>query len=47
VRRIVWLLVLERDDDEHVERRGIARWAIIGLAVLGVSAVIVWRVLMR
>lgn len=43
--RFVWMLIWERDGEEPREWSGLLRWAIVGLAVIGVAAVIVWRLL--
>lgn len=46
--RITWLLMITRERDDEFDpdpthHSGLMRWAIIGLAVLGVAAIIIWR----
>jgi hypothetical protein len=42
----VWSLLIERDDKDGPGREqpsGVVRWAVIGLAVIGVMAVLLWN----
>lgn len=44
MRRFIVIIIRERDDADDASRSPIIiRWAIIGLAVLGVFALIIWR----
>lgn len=50
MRRLVWMLIWERDEDEELDplkRPGLMRWAIVGLAVVGVAAIIMFRLWTR
>lgn len=47
MRRFVWYLIWERDDDgeNSFMRSGVVRLAVVGLAVIGVAGLIAWRVI--
>ena len=42
--RFIWLLTIERDDPTSADRLNpLVKWVVIGLAALGVAAVIIYR----
>jgi hypothetical protein len=46
--RLRWSLTIERTREPHEAgepTRGFERWAVVGLAALGIAAVVVWRYL--
>lgn len=48
--RIIWLLVISRERDDETDpdaakSPALLRWAIVGLAVLGIAAVVVARII--